>query len=103
MDHQHGQLAAGEENFKKELAQLTANREELAAAVDDAARLRYERLVKNKGGNVVVGVQHGVCGGCPHKFPAQKLVAFPPPKKVVGCLHFGPILFFFLQLYFSLL
>ena len=49
--------------MKKELAQLTANREELAAAVDDTARNRYERLMKSKGGNVVVGVQHGVCGG----------------------------------------
>ena len=41
-----------------------ANREELAGAVEDSSRGRYERLVKNKGENVVVGVQHGVCGGC---------------------------------------
>src|ERR1041385_9256656 len=56
MDGQIGQLGAREENLKKELAQLTSNREEIAAAVDDTARNRYERLMKSKGGNVVVGV-----------------------------------------------
>src|ERR1041385_6656607 len=42
MDGQIGQLGAREENLKKELAQLTSNREEIAAAVDDTARNRYE-------------------------------------------------------------
>ena len=57
------QLATREENLKKELAELEANREELAGAVDESVRGRYERLVKHKGENVVVGIQHGVCGG----------------------------------------
>src|SRR6266496_6167643 len=39
------QLGVREENLKKELAELEANREELAAAVDDSARGRYERLM----------------------------------------------------------
>src|SRR5437016_5461177 len=54
-------LASREVNLKKEMSELLANREELAGAVDDSARGRYERLVKNKGENVVVGIQHGVC------------------------------------------
>src|SRR5579859_1935235 len=49
MDEQLTQLADREENLKKELAELTANREELAGAVDESARGRYERLVRNKG------------------------------------------------------
>ena len=64
VDDQVSQLGTREMNLKKELAELEANREELASAVDDSARGRYERLVKHKGENVVVGVQHGVCGGC---------------------------------------
>ena len=36
VDEQIAQLAAREENLKKELAELEANREELAAAVDEA-------------------------------------------------------------------
>jgi len=94
MDDQIGQLGAREDNLKKELAQLTANREELAAAVDDAARNRYERLIKSKGGNVVVGVQHGVCGGCHMKLPAQILVTCQAQNELVGCINCGRILYY---------
>jgi predicted nucleic acid-binding Zn-ribbon protein len=94
MDDQLGQLATREENLKKELAQLTANREELAAVVDDSARSRYERLVKSKGGNVVVGVQHGVCGGCHMKLPTQILVTCQAQNELVGCINCGRILYY---------
>jgi predicted nucleic acid-binding Zn-ribbon protein len=94
MDDQLGQLASREENLKRELAQLSTNREELAAAVDEAARSRYERLIKNKGGNVVVGVQHGVCGGCHMKLPAQILVTCQAQNELVGCINCGRILYY---------
>ena len=94
MDDQLGQLAAREENLKKELAQLSTNREELAAAVDETARARYERLIKSKGGNVVVGVQHGVCGGCHMKLPAQTLVTCQAQNELVGCINCGRILYY---------
>jgi len=60
-DDQLAQLASREDKLKGELSALQANRGELAKAVDDAARARYDRLVRSKGDNVVVGVQHGVC------------------------------------------
>ena len=94
MDDQVSQLATREENLKKELAQLTANREQLAVAVDDSARARYERLVKSKGGNVVVGVQHGVCGGCHMKLPAQILVTCQAQNELVSCINCGRILYY---------
>jgi predicted nucleic acid-binding Zn-ribbon protein len=94
MDGQLTQLASREENLKKELAQLTANREELAAAVDDSARARYERLVKSKGGNVVVGVQHGVCGGCHMKLPTQLIVTCQAQNELVSCINCGRILYY---------
>ena len=94
MDDQIGQLGTREENLKKELAQLTANREELAAAVDETARNRYERLMKSKGGNVVVGVQHGVCGGCHMKLPTQTIVTCQAQNELVGCINCGRILYY---------
>jgi len=87
-------LNAREQNLKKELAELTANREELAAAVDDSARGRYERLVKNKGENVVVGIQHGVCGGCHMKVPPQILVSCQAQQELVTCSNCGRILYY---------
>jgi predicted nucleic acid-binding Zn-ribbon protein len=94
MDEQVSQLGTREENLKKELAQLTANRAELAGAVDDTARGRYERLMKSKGGNVVVGVQHGVCGGCHMKLPAQVIVSCQAQSELITCTNCGRILYY---------
>jgi predicted nucleic acid-binding Zn-ribbon protein len=93
-DEQVAQLGAREQNLLKELAELEANREELAAAVDESARNRYERLVRSKGENVVVGVQHGVCGGCHMKLPPQLLVTCQGEKELVSCSNCGRILYY---------
>ena len=94
LDDQAGQLNAREENLKRELAKLEANREELAAVVDESSRSRYERLVKNKGDNVIVGVQHGVCGGCHMKLPTQIVVTCQAQAELVGCINCGRILYY---------
>src|SRR6266568_2153084 len=93
-DSQVAQLNAREQSLQKELAELGANREELAASVDETARGRYERLVKNKGENVVVGVQHGVCGGCHMKLQPQLLVTCQAEKELVTCSNCGRILYY---------
>jgi predicted nucleic acid-binding Zn-ribbon protein len=87
-------LGEREQNLRKELAGLQTNREELAAAVDAGVRARYERLVRSKGENVVVGVQHGVCGGCHMKLPAQILVACQAHQEIVSCTNCGRILYY---------
>jgi len=94
VDGQVAQLGEREGNLKKELAELEANREELAGAVDESARARYERLTKSKGGNVVVGVQHGVCGGCHMRLPAQVLVTCQGQQELVSCTNCGRILYY---------
>jgi predicted nucleic acid-binding Zn-ribbon protein len=91
---QIAQLSQREENLKKEFAELQQGRAELAAAVDKAALDRYERLFKSKGENVVVGVQHGVCGGCHMKLPAQILVNCQAHQELVSCSNCGRILYY---------
>ncbi len=94
MEDQLAQLAAREQNLEKELLELTTNREELACAVDESSRDRYERLVRNKGENVVVGVQHGVCGGCHMRLPAQIVVTCQAQQELVSCTNCGRILYY---------
>ena len=91
---QVAQLNQREENLKKELAELQRGRAELAAAVDQSVCQRYERLFKSKGENVVVGVHHGVCGGCHMKLPAQILVTCQGQKEIVACPNCGRILYY---------
>ena len=94
VEEQLAQLDARDENLKKELAELQASREALAAAVDESARGRYERLLRSKGENVVVGVQHGVCGGCHMRVPPQLLVMCQAEKELVACSNCGRILYY---------
>src|SRR5258708_3866182 len=88
------ELGQREENFKKELAALQQGRAELAAAVDESARNRYERLLKGKGDNVVVGINHGVCGGCHMKLQQQLIVSAQAQKEIVTCSSCGRILYY---------
>ena len=94
LDEQVAQLDQREENLKTELAELQSGRAQLASAVDETARARYERLLKSKGDNVVVGVDHGACGGCHMKLPAQILVSCQAHKELVSCINCGRILYY---------
>src|SRR5690348_5604734 len=87
-------LGVREQNLTKELADLESNREQLLVAVDEVARSRYERLLKSKGANVIVGVQHGVCGGCHMKLPTAVIVACQAQQELVTCINCGRILYY---------
>ncbi|PYK63777.1 MAG: hypothetical protein DME21_01825 [Verrucomicrobia bacterium] len=93
-DRQMADLTAREENLKKELAELEADRDQLAAAVDAGILPRYERLRKSKGENVVVGVAHGVCGGCHMKLQRQVMVTCQGNQEIVSCPNCGRILYY---------
>ena len=94
VDGQVAKLGEREATLKKELAELESNREQLLHAVEESARSRYERLLKQKGSNVVVGVQHGVCGGCHMRLPAQVIVACRAEQEIVTCINCGRILYY---------
>jgi predicted nucleic acid-binding Zn-ribbon protein len=93
-DTQVAELGQREENFKQELAALQQGRAELAAAVDEVARSRYERILKSKGDNAVVGIDHGVCGGCHMKLQQQLIVTCQAQKEIVTCSSCGRILYY---------
>jgi predicted nucleic acid-binding Zn-ribbon protein len=94
VDDQIGRLNEREENLKQEFAELTATRAQLAAAVDDSTRNRYERIFKSKGENVVVSVEHSACGGCHMKLPPQIVTHCRAQGEIVTCPNCGRILYF---------
>ena len=77
-----------------EFDELEINRGELAAKVEDSTRSRYERLFKQKGQNVVVGIQHGVCGGCHMQLSRQILVTCQAEQEIVACPNCARILYY---------
>src|SRR5689334_18606654 len=87
-------LNAREAKLKQELDTLMVNRESLASAVDEVTRSKYERLLKQKGRNVVVGIQHGVCGGCHMQLSRSIIVGCQGDQDLITCPNCGRILFF---------
>jgi predicted nucleic acid-binding Zn-ribbon protein len=94
VDSRLADIADRETNLKKELAELQSNRSELAEVVDETARSKYERLFKQKGQNVVVGIQHGVCGGCHMQLSRSIIVTCQADQEIVTCPNCGRILYF---------
>jgi predicted nucleic acid-binding Zn-ribbon protein len=94
MDSQTADLAAREGNLTQRLAELQRGRDQLAQAVDETTRERYERLLRHKGGKVVVGIDRGVCGGCHMTLPPQVLITCQSDQEIVSCPNCGRILFY---------
>ena len=88
------ELDAREKNLRLQLADLESNRTDLAGAVDDDARTKYERLFKSKGSNVVVGISHHSCGGCHMKLNRGTVVACQAQQEIITCSSCGRILYF---------
>ena len=87
-------LGARETSLKTELAEIQANRGELADVVEDDVRSKYERLLRQKGSNVVVGIQHGVCGGCHMQLSRSTVVGCQADQEIVTCINCGRILYY---------
>ncbi len=94
VDDQIGQLNQREENLKKELGELQTGRTALAGAVDESTRNRYERILKSKGENVIVGIEHSACGGCHMKLTAQIIQNCRAQMEIVNCPNCARILYF---------
>jgi predicted nucleic acid-binding Zn-ribbon protein len=94
IDARLSDLSSREQNLKKDLAQLESNRSELASAVEEDTRTRYERLFRHKGHNVVVGIQHGVCGGCHMTLNRQVVVTCMQEQEVITCPNCARILYY---------
>jgi predicted nucleic acid-binding Zn-ribbon protein len=88
------ELTAREKNLSDELAELESNRTQLTDGIDSNTLYRYDRLLRSKGDNAVVGIEHGVCGGCHMKFPIQLTVACQAAKEIVSCPNCGRILYY---------
>jgi len=91
---QRADLQARQTSLEQELTRLTSDREELAADVDPEILPRYERLRRTKGERVVVGIAHGVCGGCHVRLPAQVILTCRSSQQIESCPNCGRILYF---------
>ena len=93
-DRQLADLAAREANLEKDLASVLAEREAQAGKIDEQVRTRYDRILKMKGENVVVGVTNVTCGGCHMKLPQQQFLGAKAQSEIITCPNCGRMLYY---------
>ena len=75
------------------LTELTAERTEAAAKIDEDLLGRFERLFASKGDAAIVGLEHEVCTGCHMKVTTQTAHRVKNGKEIVSCEQCGRILY----------
>ena len=94
VDGRQADLAGRERELADELQKLKASRQSLAAEVEPATLSKYERMLKSKGSNVVVGIHRGVCGGCHMQLSRQTVVHCQAAQEMVFCTNCGRMLYY---------
>ena len=88
------ELDEREKNIGTELDELDEAREQLAGAIDKKTLSHYERLLDTKGGRVVVGIDHGSCGGCHMKLQTQEIVNAKSEREMATCTNCGRLIYY---------
>lgn len=86
-------LEAKNKALEAQLQELTKDRAELAAKVDEDALDRYDRLFASKGNAAVVALEHEVCTGCHMKITTQTVHRVKNARELVSCEQCGRILY----------
>ena len=75
------------------LQEVTAQRAELAAKIDEDLLNRFDRLFTSKGDAAVVALEHEVCTGCHMKVTTATSMHVKAGKEIVSCEQCGRILY----------
>lgn len=87
-------LAQKDETLKRQMTELEDNYDQLTGGIDEGVLNRYQRLRRSKGDNAVVGIEHGVCGGCHMKLPIQIIRSCQGQQEIVSCPNCARILYY---------
>lgn len=94
VNSQVADLDERKENLNQRLDELDNERDRLAGEIEDRALRQYERVLKLRGENVVMGIEHSACGGCHVKLPAQVIVSCKGEQELVSCPHCSRLLYY---------
>jgi hypothetical protein len=86
-------LDAKEKTLDARLQELTRERDDLAAKVDEDLLDRFHRLFASKGDAAVVALEHDVCTGCHMKVTTATAMHVKHGTEIVSCEQCGRILY----------
>jgi uncharacterized protein len=93
-DSRISELKSREEDLKTEVSAADSERQTWAVQVDESLLGKYERLIQGKVGKVVVGIAHGVCGGCHMGLSRSIVLQCQGGKEILQCPNCGRILYY---------
>ena len=79
--------------LEKRLQELTQERADVAAKIDEDLLNRFDRLFASKGDAAVVALEHEVCTGCHMKVTTATSMRVKAGKEIVSCENCGRILY----------
>jgi predicted nucleic acid-binding Zn-ribbon protein len=92
---------AGNEKYiaekEKQLEELVKKEKQLGSDLDPDLLFKFERIIRNKGGQGIVGIKGGVCMGCHMILPAQfanEVRLGEDVKDIVFCPYCSRVLFY---------
>ena len=94
LDRQIVDLGERERNLQKDFAAVSADRGQLAAAIDPTVLAKYDRLLTSRGDNIIVGVAGATCGGCHMKLPQQNFLIAKAQIELALCPNCSRILYY---------
>ncbi len=74
------------------LSDIIGDRERLRVQIPDSLVKKYEQLLRDRGGSVVVPIKGKICGGCHVALPSSIVILAKPNNTVVRCENCGRIL-----------
>jgi hypothetical protein len=92
-DTQSADIDAKIKALSDQVGVIEAERAKLASAVEEDLLDTYERLIRTKNGEAVVGLQHEVCSGCHMKVTPTTSSNCKARKQVVHCENCARILY----------
>jgi len=93
ISRQMADLEAKSTTLDSRLQELTKERADLAAKIDEDLLSRFERLFTSKGDAAVVALEHEVCTGCHMKVTTATAMHVKAGKEIVSCEQCGRILY----------
>jgi uncharacterized protein len=93
ISRQMADLEAKSTTLDSRLQELTKERADLAAKIDEDLLSRFERLFASKGDAAVVALEHEVCTGCHMKVTPATAMHVKVGKEIVSCEQCGRILY----------
>jgi predicted nucleic acid-binding Zn-ribbon protein len=74
------------------LSGIIESREGLRVKISDSLLKKYEQLLRDRGGSVVVPIKGNICGGCHVALPSSIVILAKPNTTLVRCENCGRIL-----------